>query len=198
MGLLRQSPRRLNGPALFFSLRSTIFMGPLGNRGELPIGAWATFLIARCLKLTANAAPQDWNSGFGTTLLDALSMGFQGMASGVRWWDKKSLAERLRQADAPSAHRRPGYSSSGCTPAEPDSASPGEASLTHADEQAKQREPSRLIPWIPKPLQRTSSSKSPGRRLRAVCGMDAPEEAKKRNWASPGEVCLDFLLPIGA
>ena len=27
--------------------------------------------------------------------------------------------------DAPLAHRRPGYSSSGCTPAEPDSASPG-------------------------------------------------------------------------
>jgi len=27
--------------------------------------------------------------------------------------------------DAPLAHRRPGYSSSGCTPAEPDSAPPG-------------------------------------------------------------------------
>src|SRR5262249_34552588 len=27
--------------------------------------------------------------------------------------------------EAPLAHRRPGYSSSGCTPAEPDSASPG-------------------------------------------------------------------------
>src|SRR5437879_12308332 len=27
--------------------------------------------------------------------------------------------------DAPLAHRRPGYSLSGCTPAEPDSASPG-------------------------------------------------------------------------
>jgi hypothetical protein len=31
--------------------------------------------------------------------------------------------------DAPSAHRRPGYSLSGCTPAEPDSASPGAGSL---------------------------------------------------------------------
>src|SRR5262245_53848211 len=31
--------------------------------------------------------------------------------------------------DAPLAHRRPGYSSSGCTPAEPDSASPGNGSF---------------------------------------------------------------------
>jgi hypothetical protein len=45
------------------SLRSTIFMGPLGDQGELPIGAWATFLIARYPKLNANAAPQNWNHG---------------------------------------------------------------------------------------------------------------------------------------
>src|SRR5215475_5512902 len=32
--------------------------------------------------------------------------------------------------DAPLAHRRPGYSSSGCTPAEPDSASPGNGNCT--------------------------------------------------------------------
>ena len=31
--------------------------------------------------------------------------------------------------DAPLAHRRPGYSLSGCTPAEPDSASPGNGSF---------------------------------------------------------------------
>jgi len=34
--------------------------------------------------------------------------------------------------DAPLAHRRPGYSSSGCTPAEPDSASPGKGHGTRA------------------------------------------------------------------
>ena len=34
--------------------------------------------------------------------------------------------------DAPLAHRRPGYSSSGCTPAEPDSASPGKGNCTPA------------------------------------------------------------------
>jgi len=32
--------------------------------------------------------------------------------------------------DAPLAHRRPGYSLSGCTPAEPDSASPGNCNST--------------------------------------------------------------------
>ena len=34
--------------------------------------------------------------------------------------------------DAPLAHRRPGYSLSGCTPAEPDSASPGKGNCTLA------------------------------------------------------------------
>src|SRR5262245_9601099 len=34
--------------------------------------------------------------------------------------------------DAPLAHRRPGYSLSGCTPAEPDSASPGNSNCTLA------------------------------------------------------------------
>src|ERR1700726_3890245 len=35
-------------------------------------------------------------------------------------------------SDAPSAHRRPGYSLSGCTPAEPDSASPGAGESSRA------------------------------------------------------------------
>src|SRR5262249_37470949 len=34
--------------------------------------------------------------------------------------------------DVPLAHRRPGYSLSGCTPAEPDSASPGKGNCTRA------------------------------------------------------------------
>src|SRR5262249_30093365 len=40
--------------------------------------------------------------------------------------------------DAPLAHRRPGYSSSGCTPAEPDSASPGKDSCTLAKDGTQQ------------------------------------------------------------
>ena len=39
--------------------------------------------------------------------------------------------------DAPLAHRRPGYSSSGCTPAEPDSASPGNSNLTLAKDETQ-------------------------------------------------------------
>jgi len=39
--------------------------------------------------------------------------------------------------DAPSAHRRPGYSLSGCTPAEPDSASPGAGRIAEFRERAQ-------------------------------------------------------------
>jgi len=52
-------------------------------------------------------------------------------SSGVRWKTKAPEA-RPRGPDAPSAHRRPGYSLSGCTPAEPDSASPGRASVAES------------------------------------------------------------------
>jgi len=41
--------------------------------------------------------------------------------------------------DAPLAHRRPGYSSSGCTPAEPDSASPGKGNCTLAKDGTQRR-----------------------------------------------------------
>lgn len=63
MGLLRQSPLGLNGPALSLRYAQRSSWASLGNWGELPIGAWATLLIAHCLKLNANAAPQDWNRG---------------------------------------------------------------------------------------------------------------------------------------
>ena len=53
--------------------------------------------------------------------------------SGVQWW-KNEAPENVcvPGPDAPLAHRRPGYSSSGCTPAEPDSASPGKGNCTPA------------------------------------------------------------------
>lgn len=63
MGLLRQSPPDLNGPALYFRYAQRSSWASLGDQGELPIGAWATFLIARYPKLNANAAPQNWNLG---------------------------------------------------------------------------------------------------------------------------------------
>lgn len=62
MGLLRQSPPRLNGPALFFRYAQRSSWAFLGDQEELPIGAWATLLIAHCLKLNANAALKDLES----------------------------------------------------------------------------------------------------------------------------------------
>ena len=41
--------------------------------------------------------------------------------------------------DAPLAHRRPGYSLSGCTPAEPDAASPGNGNSTLAKGETQRR-----------------------------------------------------------
>ena len=41
--------------------------------------------------------------------------------------------------DAPLAHRRPGYSWSGCTPAEPDSASPGNGHSSPAGGETQRR-----------------------------------------------------------
>src|SRR6516164_11540168 len=41
--------------------------------------------------------------------------------------------------DAPLAHRRPGYSLSGCTPAEPDSASPGTGHFSLAKGETQRR-----------------------------------------------------------
>jgi hypothetical protein len=45
-------------------------------------------------------------------------------------WPLSSCCITPDQASAPLAHRRPGYSLSGCTPAEPDSASPSNVILS--------------------------------------------------------------------
>jgi hypothetical protein len=42
-------------------------------------------------------------------------------------------SKRRQRSDAPLAHRRPGYSLSGCVPAEPDSASPGSLTVPRLD-----------------------------------------------------------------
>jgi hypothetical protein len=55
---------------------------------------------------------------------------------------RKSVAPENVSAQGPNvplAHRRPGYSSSGCTPAEPDSASPGNSNLTLAKRRHNQQ-----------------------------------------------------------
>jgi hypothetical protein len=60
---------------------------------------------------------------------------FGGMHSGVQ--RQKGSGDGPSPEPAPLARRRPGYSSSGCTPAEPDSASPGACSLGQLDSLSK-------------------------------------------------------------
>jgi hypothetical protein len=52
---------------------------------------------------------------------------FQGIAPASK--GRRSSGGLRPPEPAPLARRRPGYSSSGCTPAEPDSASPGTTKL---------------------------------------------------------------------
>src|SRR5262249_35677360 len=98
---------------------------------------------------------------------------------------------------APSAHRRPGYSLSGCTPAEPDSASPGEDKVAYLPAEP-QREGSGRATVIP----RTSGR---GRHRRAAPGkQDTPVHKgrmplkKSSDFGRSRGRCLDFLLLIGA
>src|ERR1043166_5057331 len=48
--------------------------------------------------------------------------------------------------EVPLAHRRPGYSSSGCTPAEPDSASPGTGHFSLAKGETQRRGDGQEVP----------------------------------------------------
>jgi hypothetical protein len=51
--------------------------------------------------------------------------------SGDRWRMARSSPTSVeRGSSEPSVHRRPGYPLSGCVPAEPDSVSPGEKTIT--------------------------------------------------------------------
>jgi hypothetical protein len=62
-------------------------------------------------------------------------MRFPGMNSGAREGPEQKKPHRsvgMGGAGYLSVRHRPGYSSSGCTPAEPDSASPGTMSIAHA------------------------------------------------------------------
>src|SRR5262249_10627617 len=96
--------------------------------------------------------------------------------------------------DAPLAHRRPGYSLSGCTPAEPDSASPGRTSI------AKHRVAGKA--FSSRPLNSdigvgswTRPNSPGGQSALLQMGKDAPHEIKR--FGRPRRRCLDFLLLIG-
>ncbi len=73
-------------------------------------------------------------------------MRFLRHGSGVQW-QKNEAPEgvAVQGPDAPLAHRRPGYSLSGCTPAEPDSASPGKHYFTLAKGESQRTGDSREV-----------------------------------------------------
>ena len=87
---------------------------------------------------------------------------FPGMNSGDQ--REKAPANLRLRGPAPWVRRRPGYSSSGCTPAEPDSASPGTASIAPARAPGKHRENlvkrrfRRVEDWSGRPLPKPGGS----------------------------------------
>src|SRR5438067_9458334 len=97
--------------------------------GEFQIGAWATIpWNGSSENEETSTAPEPRRNR--DDAVDPTCVRFLRHSSGVRWWQNKDPWRLLSQgSDAPSAHRRPGYSLSGCTPAEPDSASPGAVSI---------------------------------------------------------------------
>ena len=101
------------------------------DEGELPIGAWATFMIARQPEVERTVRKQGRNPTSRVEAEEAAMVSFQGMAP-VTDGARKIPGRKTCQGDAASAHRRPGYSLSGCTPAEPDSASPGAGTIANS------------------------------------------------------------------
>ena len=63
----------------------------------------------------------------GVWRLHEMKVRFPGITPASK--EQKSSGGSWPPEPAPLARRRPGYSSSGCTPAEPDSASPGTTKL---------------------------------------------------------------------
>jgi len=81
-----------------------------------------------------------------------LAAGFSRHDSGVQWREKKTAPNDLghQGPDAPLAHRRPEYPSSGCVPAEPESVSPGTCSLPYWHD-SRQKAPQSGARKIPQP-----------------------------------------------
>src|SRR6516164_5190551 len=95
---------------LRFLLRSIIFMDLPGRVPDRCMGD----AIAREAKRKRPNPNRD-----RTEVCDLMPVRFQGMTP-VSDGDKKDLWRFIPQrSDAPSAHRRPGYSLSGCTPTPP-------------------------------------------------------------------------------
>ena len=107
-------------------------------------------------------------------------MRFLRHGSGVQWWKNTAPEDvTVQEPDAPLAHRRPGYSLSGCTPAEPDSASPGAGSIAELQEPV-QGQRFNLVSkhWYPR-------HGSPGHGRVVATWVRTPLQKFNRIWASP-------------
>jgi hypothetical protein len=112
----------------------------------------------------------------------------------VRWWvfkawlgcpmgkKNQALKEKSREPGGASAHRRPGYSSSGCTPAEPDFASPGEGNHSRTGPNRARSPISHG--WT---IRRSHPARIPDRTRRLQMGKDTPEESKNKDSGVPVE-----------
>ena len=149
--------------------------------------------------MTRKTAPGDKNHGKGRTFAAAWPVGFQGIAPVSDGGLKNPWQDDTRQGDAPSAHRRPGYSSSGCTPAEPDSASPGDSSLSCPDQAGNGSRANSDDSLDCRDVAKRKFLKVPSAGYRGLTWDRMPlKKQKNRIWASPWEICLDFFLLIGA
>ena len=120
-----QSPHAMNEPAQFVATLVNLHGPPLR---ESPIGAWAT-RIACETEEKAIAWNRDRTVGARRRLEQLGRCVFCGLTPVSDGETNDPWRLDSSRGDAPSAHRRPGDSLSGCTPAEPDSASPGTASI---------------------------------------------------------------------
>jgi hypothetical protein len=166
--------------------------------GESPIGAWATWDRLTDRRAYDRAGTKTRTNG-GRTRLAGYQVRFLRRDSGVRWWQKRTPEGwSLQGSDAPSAHRRPGYSLSGCTPAESDPASPGGKSLAELLDRHKVSGP-QAVRLGSRARVQPNRARLPARTRRCTWGKDAPKEGFKKNEnGRPRGKSVDFFLLIGA
>ena len=127
----------MNPPPLFAALND-----PHGPRKRVPDRCVGDVRLVRTIARETMVMRQSRERGRERSIygLDSTAVRFRRHDSGVRWQtqQKRPLRSKTRERPcAPSAHRRPGYSLSGCTPAEPDSASPGAGSIAELRNRAQ-------------------------------------------------------------
>ena len=123
-----------------------------------------------------------------------LAAGFSRHDSGVQWCEKKMAPDDLghQGPDAPLAHRRPEYPSSGCVPAEPDSVSPGTCSLPYWHD-SRQKAPQSGVQKIPQPKIRREALDARGSFRE---GLWEPRAGNRPG--PPGRLCARLCAPLAS